>query len=204
MVNSSSQSHGGLSLRFPSCPSLSFFSLLRRGWREVSRVATRRSRRVPLRNRIQVARARDLRACIRECDTCMRVYGRMRAARSLRRGRRITCLRHMSPWTVALLPLLIPLAHPQRIFRPPYGHVCFGRVSRPSRLPACACPGANQVFFFLRPGTHDIPFLSWVRRITSQNIASAVRLSLSLSLFLRPKTDQWNDSSEMRSLGVLN
>jgi len=134
------------------------------------------SQESPLCNQIQAARARaGGPTCVRAC---------VRAARSLRRGRRITCSRHMSPWVTPLPPppLLIPLAHPQRIVRPPYGHVLPRQGFSAEQVAGVRVSGRVRVFFSLRPGTRDIPFLSWVWRITAQSIASAVRLSLFLSL----------------------
>lgn len=75
---------------------------------------------------------------------------------------------------------------PVGIFRPPYGHVCSNRVSRPSRLPACACPVESGRFFFLATEDTRHRFFreyGGLQRKVSHPLFVSISFSLSLSPF---------------------
>lgn len=80
-------------------------------------------------------------------DAC--AYARVRAARSLRRGRRITCPRHMSPWVDPLRSFLsrtpadLPATIRSRMLRQGFSAEQVAGV-------ACACPVESGSFFFPR------------------------------------------------------
>lgn len=168
---------------------LSCFFFFRRGWRASN----------PKSHHLCVIETKP-HACVR---AYMRVC-RMRAARSSRRGRRITCPRHVSPMGP---PPPIPVAllgYSSRRWSP-YGRVCsFTGFPRANRLTACACP----VFSLPEPeGTRNFPSLINTASCYAMNRVRCPSFSLPLSFSLFPSEGclRWrNDSSEMQSLGTLN
>lgn len=125
---------------------------------------------------------------------------RVRAARSLRRGRRITCPRHMSPWVTPLLPLLTPLARPQRGSS---GHhtVTYASAGFLGRA-GCRRARVRSRFFLFFSCDREHATSRFFRKCGGlrRKVSAVSRLSLSLSLSPSEDGPRPVKSSEVRSL----